>query len=245
MAILFTNNAASALAADISNVAVSLSVQAGAGALYPALAGSDYFYCTLSNVTGGIEIVRVTARATDTFTIVRGQDNTSAAAWLSGDKVELRLVAASLGTPLNLPEALAAVGGGLLVRNDPAGGLAATTVQAALNELDTEKVSRTSTTGSGIIPVGTTAQRDGAPAAGYLRYNTSIASFEGYSGSAWGSVGGGATGAGGDTVFNENSLIVNNSYTLTAGKNAMSVGPITVASGQTVTIPSGSRWVVL
>jgi len=245
MAILFTNNAASALAADISNVAVSLSVQAGAGALYPALAGSDYFYCTLSNVTGGIEIVRVTARATDTFTIVRGQDNTSAAAWLSGDKVELRLVAASLGTPLNLPEALAAVGGGLLVRNDPAGGLAATTVQAALNELDTEKVSRTSTTGSGIIPVGTTAQRDGAPAAGYLRYNTSIASFEGYSGSAWGSVGGGATGAAGDTVFAENSLIVNNSYTLTAGKNAMSVGPITVASGQTVTIPSGSRWVVL
>ena len=131
------------------------------------------------------------------------------------------------------------------VVNTPAGNIAATTVQAAINELDAEKVPRTAATGSGIIPVGTTAQRDGAPAAGYLRYNTSIASFEGYSGSAWGSVGGGATGAGGDTVFAENSLIVNNSYTLTAGKNAMSVGPITVASGQTVTIPSGSRWVVL
>jgi len=121
------------------------------------------------------------------------------------------------------------------------GGTAATTAAAA--KINLEVV--TSATGSAIIPVGTTAQRDGAPAAGYLRYNTSITSFEGYSGSAWGSVGGGATGAGGDTVFNENSLIVNNSYTLSTGKNANSTGPITVASGVTVTIPSGSRWVIL
>lgn len=131
------------------------------------------------------------------------------------------------------------------VGNTPAGSIAATTVQDALNELDAEKVSRTALTGSAEIPVGTTAQRDGSPATGYLRYNTSVASFEGYSGTAWGSVGGGATGAGGDTVFQENSLVLTTNYTLTANKNASMVGPLTVNSGVTLTIPSGARLVIL
>ena len=101
-----------------------------------------------------------------------------------------------------------------------------------------------SATGSEIIPAGTTAQRDGSPAAGYFRYNTSTSSFEGYT-SAWGSVGGGATGAGGDTVFQENQLIVTTSYTLSTGKSASSVGPITINGGAVVTVPSGYRWLVL
>jgi pectate lyase len=78
-----------------------------------------------------------------------------------------------------------------------------------------------------------------------IRYNTSFAQFEGYSGSSWSQVGGGATGGGGDTVFVENSVVVTTSYTLSAGKNAESVGPITINSGATVTIPSDQRWVVL
>jgi len=57
--------------------------------------------------------------------------------------------------------------------------------------------------------------------------------------------GGGATGGGTDAVFNENSLIVTTDYTLTTGKSANSVGPITINSGRTVTIPSGARWVIL
>jgi len=56
---------------------------------------------------------------------------------------------------------------------------------------------------------------------------------------------GGATGGGADEVFNENQLIVTTSYTLSTGKSAMSVGPITVNSGVVVTIPSGYRWVIL
>ena len=51
----------------------------------------------------------------------------------------------------------------------------------------------TSSTGAAIIPSGTTAQRDGSPVAGYLRFNTSDSSFEGYDGSAWGAIGGTAT----------------------------------------------------
>lgn len=107
-----------------------------------------------------------------------------------------------------------------------------------------QKVPRTASTGSAVVPVGTTAQRDGAPAAGYLRYNTSVASFEGYSGTAWGSVGG-ATGAGGDTIFQENSLVLTTNYTLTTNKNASMVGPLTINSGVVLTIPSGARLVIL
>jgi hypothetical protein len=95
------------------------------------------------------------------------------------------------------------------------------------------------------IASGTTAQRPGSPAAGQLRYNTTLGKFEGYNGTVWSSVGGGATGGGADTVFYENTRTVTTNYTLSASNNAHSVGPITVNSGITVTIPSGARWVVL
>ena len=42
-----------------------------------------------------------------------------------------------------------------------------------------------------------------------------------------------------------NSQTISTSYTIAAGNNAMSTGPVTVASGQTVTVSSGARWVVL
>ena len=97
MSILFTNNAATTLASGITNVATSLTVAAGKGALFPTISGSDFFYATLANGSGGVEIVKVTARSTDTFTIVRGQDGTSGVAWNTGDKVELRVTAAAMG----------------------------------------------------------------------------------------------------------------------------------------------------
>ena len=106
-------------------------------------------------------------------------------------------------------------------------------------------VAQSSSTGAAYLPAGTTAQRDGAPSAGYLRFNSSLAKFEGYNGTAWSSVGGGATGGGGDTVFYENTRTVTTNYSITASNSAHSVGPITINSGITVTIPSGARWVVL
>jgi hypothetical protein len=42
-----------------------------------------------------------------------------------------------------------------------------------------------------------------------------------------------------------NSNTISASYSIPSGSNAMSAGPVTVASGQTVTVASGSRWVVL
>jgi hypothetical protein len=129
------------------------------------------------------------------------------------------------------------------------------TVTAALNlSVGTLAVTGASTfaadstysgTGQIKIPAGTTAERSGSPVNGMIRYNSTNVQFEGYQGGVWGQLGGGATGGGGDQVFVQNSTIVTTNYTFPAGKNAESVGPITINSGITVTIPSGQRWVVL
>lgn len=108
----------------------------------------------------------------------------------------------------------------------------------------TNLVSKTGTTGTAGLPSGTTAQRSTSLGIG-IRYNTDLSSFEGYNGSAWGSIGGGATGAGADTVFQLNSTVMTGSYTLPTGKNAMLVGPLTVNSGVTLSVPSGARLVIL
>jgi hypothetical protein len=55
----------------------------------------------------------------------------------------------------------------------------------------------------------------------------------------------GATGAGGDEVFVENERVVTTNYTLSTNKSAMCVGPLTINTGVTVTIPSGERLVIL
>ena len=95
--IQFTNNAATLLASSITSGDTSLTVSAATGSLFPTLAGGQYFYCTLTNAAATVvEIVKVTARSTDTFTIVRAQDNTAASAFSAGEKVELRLVAVEL-----------------------------------------------------------------------------------------------------------------------------------------------------
>jgi len=95
------------------------------------------------------------------------------------------------------------------------------------------------------LPDGTTGQRPGTPVNGMIRYNTTLNQFEGYKASAWGAIGGGATGGSSDDIFYENGQTVTSNYSLTAGKNAMSAGPITINSGVTVTVPSGASWVVV
>ena len=94
------------------------------------------------------------------------------------------------------------------------------------------------------VPKGTTAQR-GTGVDGKFRFNTTLNTFEGYSNSAWGAVGGGATGGGSDQVFMENDQTVTANYTISTNKNAVSAGTLTVNSGVTVTVPSGARWVVV
>ena len=115
---------------------------------------------------------------------------------------------------------------------------------ATKNYVDTNFVDQTAATGSANLPVGTTAQRDGSPAAGMIRYNSTLGQFEGYT-SAWGSIGGGATGGGSDAWALEHDNTITTSYTIGTGKNVISAGPLTVNSGATVTVPSGSNWTIV
>jgi hypothetical protein len=141
---------------------------------------------------------------------------------------------------------LAPKSGSNLTFNSNTGVLGATTFSGSGSSL-TGVVIETASTGSAEIPVGTTGERDGSPATGMFRFNSTTTGFEGYDGSAWGAIGGGggATGAGGDEVFQENERVVTTNYTLSTNKSAMCVGPLTINTGVTVTIPSGERLVIL
>jgi hypothetical protein len=94
MARLYTNNASTTLASNIASGATSLTVAAGEGALFPNPTGGDTFTMTIEQGATR-EIVSVTARSTDTFTITRAQEGTSASAFTAGATIELRFTAAS------------------------------------------------------------------------------------------------------------------------------------------------------
>lgn len=123
--------------------------------------------------------------------------------------------------------------------------------QVALTAGGTEVLRGTSTglqvsgTGAVRVPAGTDAQRPATPVASMFRFNSTSQKFEGYNGLSWGTVGGGATGAVGNEVFYENDQVVTSDYTITSGKNAMSAGEITINTGVTVTVPTGSTWVII
>lgn len=104
-----------------------------------------------------------------------------------------------------------------------------------------------SSNGQIVVPVGTTDERT-ANTAGAFRFNLDLSQFEGYNGTAWGAIGGGggaAVGGGDDEIFFESEQTANNTYTITANKNALTTGPLTIASGATVTVPSGTRFVII
>lgn len=96
-------------------------------------------------------------------------------------------------------------------------------------------------TGQVKLPAGTTAQRSGSPANGMIRYNSDLSQFEGYGGGLWGGIGGAQ--AGGAIMTNKATASV--SYTIASGENGLSVGPITINSGVTITVATDQRWLIL
>ena len=83
---LFTNNADSTLNGSLTNSGTTAVLAASTGAKFPAPTGGDYFLATIYELNGSgqeinHEIVKVTARTSDTLTIVRAQDNTTARAY--------------------------------------------------------------------------------------------------------------------------------------------------------------------
>jgi hypothetical protein len=104
-------------------------------------------------------------------------------------------------------------------------------------------VDKDSAVGAAAIPAGSTAQRP-ANGAGKFRFNTDTSRAEINNGTAWGSLGG-ASGGGNDSVFYLNDQTVTADFTVPAGQNAMSSGPITIANGVTVTVSNGSVWTIV
>ena len=112
-------------------------------------------------------------------------------------------------------------------------------------------------TDSILIPIGNTAQRPAA-ANGSFRYNTDDNQFEGYANGQWGAIAGGGGGSAyfkgndgpiGDAAAANNLMRINsntqsNNITVIAGENALMVGPITIGSGNTLTIDTGARVVI-
>ena len=94
MSELFTNNAASRLAAGIGSGDTSLTVKTGEGALYPSPSGGDFFRLVLVNLSSGEwEIAFCTSRSGDVLTIQRAQEDAvghPARAFDADDPVELR-----------------------------------------------------------------------------------------------------------------------------------------------------------
>lgn len=110
----FTNNATTTVPSTISNVATSITVSTGTGALFPTLSGAQFFLATIVNTIaldpgfGQLEIVRVTARTGDVLTVVRGQDGTTAKSFPAGCVFELRPTAGGFNEVYNKMIATAA-----------------------------------------------------------------------------------------------------------------------------------------
>lgn len=93
MGIKVSNNAFATLAAGITSSGTSITLTTGQGARFPTLGAGDYFYATLIDTSNNLEIVKCTARSTDVLTVVRGQESTTARAYNTGDRIEIRITA--------------------------------------------------------------------------------------------------------------------------------------------------------
>jgi len=92
MAIKYSNNARSTLAAAINSTVTTISV--ADASTFPALGGGDVMYLTLSdNLNSVTEIVKCTAVSGTTCTIVRGHESTTALSWITGSHVQIRITA--------------------------------------------------------------------------------------------------------------------------------------------------------
>ncbi len=94
----FKNNANGTLASAIAAGDTTVNLTAGHGNRFPTVNASEneYFFATLIDTSGNLEVVKVTARVTDSLTVVRGQDGTSAIAFAASDIIELRPTSGAL-----------------------------------------------------------------------------------------------------------------------------------------------------
>ncbi len=215
MAVKFSNNASTTLSAGISSGVTSFQVTSNSG--FPTLGGSDWTYVTIDS-----EVVKVTAISGTTFTC-----DTTSEAHSNGDNVELRMTAELLN---DFAEDLDAYS-----HPSSDGNLH---VPATSTTNDGKLLTAGSTAGSiswEDAPVSLPTQSDPATVDKYLQSDGTDAS--------WATV---------DTDSNtttkglyEHEHTIDADYSISSGSNALSASPITISSGKSVTVPSGSTWVIV
>ncbi len=97
--IVFENNSNGILASDINDTQTTITMVTGQGANFPSItAPNEIFFITLQNYAAQlVEICRVTDRAGDVFTVVRGQDGTLAQSWAAATTaIQLRVTRETL-----------------------------------------------------------------------------------------------------------------------------------------------------
>lgn len=161
------------------------------------------------------EVVTVTGRSGTTLTVLRGVDGTTAVAHSTGASVNHGVSARDFDEPNAFINGTDVVSNAMLVNDS-------ITINGSAVAL-----------GGSVSISGLPSQTGNAGK--YLKTDGTSAS--------WAPTG--ASGGGTDQVFYENDITVNSSYTISSNKNAMSAGPITIASGATVTVPTNSTWVVV
>ena len=111
---LFTDNASSLLASGITNAATTLSLTPGTGAAFPTPGAGQIAVITAEDTLGNFEIMWCTGRSTDTLTVSRGREGTTALAFPSGSRIELRITAGTVESSGGLNNFLQKNGGDTL-----------------------------------------------------------------------------------------------------------------------------------
>ena len=178
MGIKLTNNAFATLASSITSSSTSITLTTGQGARFPTLGAGDFFYATLIDTSNNLEIVKCTARSTDVLTVVRAQESTTARAYATGDRIEIRLTAQTFIDAVN--------------------EIGPTQVSDEAN----------SSTGYFALPSGTTAQRPASPTGNMIRKNTTTGYVEYYdtTTSSWIGLGAFQATGGTETTYSSGGL---------------------------------------
>ena len=197
MGIQLKNNASGTLATAINASDTGIVLTTGNGASFPALGASDYFYATLESTGGTFEVIKVTARSGDSMTVVRAQEGSTANSFAAGSRIELRVTAQSV---LDAVDQVTAA----QVEVTPYSWIAATNVQAALNEIVDDLGASSGSSRIGFLQSGTGAVATTVQAK--LRQTVSVKDF--------GAVGDGAVD---DTAAIQAALDAHNSVYIPSG----------------------------
>jgi hypothetical protein len=255
MAVKFSNNAKTTISGSLNTSATSVTVADASN--FPTLGAGDYTYATLAEVStpANLEIVKVTAINSNTLTVTRAQQGTSARSFSASDLCELRVTAglmeeaisdSSGGISYTRVTANHTMVSGTGVIADTTGGAFTVTLPASPSVGDEVAIADGGSWGVAYLTVA----RNGSTIEGLAEDLTLDVSglkvglvYDGTTWQVYPSAGIFAGASGG--AFYKNNQVVSSDVTILSTENAMTTGPVSVNSGVNMTIQSGARVVVL